>query len=199
MIVYLHGFRSSPASRKATMLRDQMAALGRASDIQCPQLPESPRAAVSAIIALVSRNGAGTTALIGSSLGGFYATCVAEQVGCRAALLNPAIAPYRDLRVHVGPQPVYFSSQSIDFRPEYLDELRELNPKVITHPDRYFLVAATGDDVIDYRSMIERFAGARQRVIEGSNHELSDFADVIDEVLAFCGVHTAGNEKGKPL
>ena len=186
MIVYLHGFRSSPASRKAVMLREALAARGRADDYVCPTLPASTRAAVALVEAAVAGQPADELALIGSSLGGFYATWLAERIGCRAALLNPAIRPQDDLAQHVGAQPVYFSADIIEFRREYLDELVAIDTPAITRPQRYFLLAATGDRVIDYRTMVTKYAGARQRVIDGSDHELSDFAQYLDEVLAFC-------------
>jgi predicted esterase YcpF (UPF0227 family) len=191
MIVYLHGFRSSPASRKAVMLRERLAALGHEADFRCPALPASPRAAAGIALAATEGTPPESLALIGSSLGGFYATWVAERVGCRAALLNPAIDPARDLEAHVGRQPVYFSDDEIDFRPEFLAELRALETPV-TRLERYFLLAATGDSVIDYRTMLAKYVGARQHVIEGSNHELTDFASYIDEVLAFCGITPEG-------
>jgi uncharacterized protein len=191
VIVYLHGFRSSPASRKATMLRQRLRALGREGEYFCPALPASPRASIGLVNATLAGMPAASIALIGSSLGGYYATWIAEQVGCRAVLLNPAIAPARDLKDHLGRQPVYFSDDVIDVRPEYLDELRAIDTPAVTRPERYFLVAATGDAVIDYRTMTSKYRGARQRIVEGSDHELSDFARYMDEVLDFCGVETA--------
>lgn len=191
MIVYLHGFRSSPASRKAVMLRDRLTALGHAAEFRCPALPASPRAAAEIALAETQQTPAGELSLIGSSLGGYYATWLAERVGCRAVLLNPAIDPARDLEAHVGRQPVFFSNDEIDFRPEFLAELRALETPV-TRPERYFLLAATGDSVIDYRTMVAKYTGARQHVIDGSNHELTDFATYIDEVLAFCGMTSGG-------
>jgi hypothetical protein len=188
VILYLHGFRSSPTSRKATMLRERMRALGRESEYLCPQLPASPRAAVDLALRLVRTAPASSLALIGSSLGGYYGTWLAEHLGCRAVLLNPAIAPARDLEAHVGRQPVYFTDEEIDFRPEHLAELRDIDTPCITRPERYFLIAATGDALIDYRTMTGKYKGARQRVIEGSSHELSDFALYMDEVLDFCGI-----------
>lgn len=191
MILYLHGFRSSPTSRKATMLRERMQALGREREYRCPALPASPRAAVDLALQVLGNLEPSSIALIGSSLGGYYATWLAERLGCRAVVLNPAITPARDLEAHLGRQPVFFTDEEIDFRPEYLAELRAIDTPVITRPERYFLVAATGDTLIDYRAMTERYGGARQRVIEGSNHELSDFALYMDEVLEFCGVGEA--------
>lgn len=186
MIVYLHGFRSSPASRKATMLRQAMASRGRAAEYLCPALPASPARAVEETEALVEGIAPDRLALIGSSLGGYYATWLAERLGCRAVLLNPAIRPQDDLAKYLGVQPVYFSDASIDFRREYLGELDAIDTPTITRPDRYLLIASTGDAVIDYRTMMRKYSGARQVVIEGSDHELSDFADHMEDVLAFC-------------
>lgn len=188
MILYLHGFRSSPSSKKATLIGAALRARGLAADYVCPQLPASPRAAIGVALAAAKLEDPAKLALIGSSLGGYYATYLAEQLGCRAVLLNPAIRPYDDLRAYLGAQSVYFSDATIDMKPEYLDELRAIDVPRITRPERYFLVAATGDELIDWRTMVEKYAGCRQRVIEGSDHALSDFASYLDEVLAFCGV-----------
>lgn len=163
-----------------------MAARGRSSEYLCPALPASPSRAVRDVEREVRGITPDRLALIGSSLGGYYATWVAERIGCRAVLLNPAIRPQDDLAKYLGVQPVYFSDASIDFRREYLAELEAIDTPVITRPERYFLLAATGDAVIDYRAMTRKYAGARQRVIEGSDHELSDFALYLDQVLEFC-------------
>jgi hypothetical protein len=188
VILYLHGFRSSPQSNKAQMIRAALAARGRLDDLVCPQLPVSPRAAAQVIEAAARLEEPDRLAVIGSSLGGYYATWLAERSGCRAVLLNPAIAPYQDLREHLGTQPVFFSDQTIEVRPEHMDELRALEVPAITRPERYLLVAATGDELIDWRTMAAKYAGCRQRIVEGSDHQLSDFAGHLGEVLAFCGV-----------
>ena len=196
MILYLHGFRSSPRSKKAQRVRAAMASRGRLDDFVCPQLPASPRAAAQLIEAAARLEDAEQLSLIGSSLGGYYATWLAERTGCRAALLNPAITPYEDLRPHVGTQPVFFSEQTIEVRPEYMDELRSLDTPGITRPERYFLLAATGDEVIDWRTMTAKYSGCRQRIIDGSDHQISDFDAYLDEVLAFCGIHRETGKDG---
>lgn len=169
------------------MLGERLRTLNLEDQYCCPALSASPRVAAQQALDLAQSGRAGKLALIGSSLGGYYATWVAEKLGCRAVLLNPAINPARDLQAYIGRQPVFFSDAEIDFRPEYIDELLALEIQV-TQPERYFLIAATGDAVIDYRTMVAKYRGARQRVIEGSDHELSDFAGHIDEVLSFCGI-----------
>jgi predicted esterase YcpF (UPF0227 family) len=189
MILYLHGFRSSPQSRKALLLKVALEQRGLGAEFACPQLPASPRAAAELVAATAALDAPERLALIGSSLGGYYATWLAERLGCRAVLLNPAIRPYDDLRAHLGQQPVYISHASIDMRPEYLDELLALQTPVITRPERYLLVATTGDEVIDYRTMVQKYKHAHQRVIEGSDHQITGFEAYVDEVLAFCGAN----------
>lgn len=191
MILYLHGFRSSPLSFKARLIGERMAALGRGGEYHCPQLPASPREAMALAEALVAPDPAKVT-LVGSSLGGYYATWLAEKFGCRAVLLNPAVKPPRDLEKYVGVTTAYHSDAPFEFKREYIDELKALAVERITRPERYFLIAATGDEVLDWREMTAHYPGARQHIIEGSDHGISEFAQYLDDVLAFCGVEAGG-------
>lgn len=193
MILYLHGFRSSPLSFKTSLLAERMHQLGRGDEYVCPQLPASPREAVALAMNIVRNVDPSTLTLIGSSLGGYYATWMAEQLGCRAVMLNPAVHAARDLASQVGVKTQYHSNEPFEFKAEYVDELQVLAIDRITEPERYFLIAATGDELLDWREMVAQFAGARQKVIDGSDHGLTGFDAYADEVLAFCGVDT-----GKP-
>jgi predicted esterase YcpF (UPF0227 family) len=192
MILYLHGFRSSPKSMKARVTGERMAALGLADQFIAPQLPASPKEAMELSLSLLA--GLSDQALrdelcvVGSSLGGYYATWLAERLGCRAVLLNPAVVPLKDLDKHVGVTTQFHSDEPFEFKREYIDELRALAVNPITRPERYFLIAATGDEVLDYRDMVTHYAGARQHIIEGSDHGIAEFPDYLDEVLAFCDI-----------
>jgi hypothetical protein len=188
MIVYLHGFRSSPQSFKARLIGQRMRELGLEARYQCPQLSERPATAMADALALTSGMDAADLTLIGSSLGGFYAAWMAEKLGCRAVLLNPAMRAHEKLRRHVGTQTAYHdASTSFEFRAEYLVELAGMHVEVITRPERYMVLAATGDELLDWREMVGAFPGARHKVIQGSDHGMADFADHMDEVLAFAG------------
>lgn len=185
-LLYLHGFRSSPRSAKAQRMAGWVRANRPGLHWWCPQLPPSPNESM----ALVESGLAGwpreTMAVIGSSLGGFYATVVAERSGCPAVLLNPAVNPARDLAAHVGEQVTFHDpAQRFFFRAEHVDELRALAPAAITQPQRYFAVIAKGDEVLDWREMAARYAGCRVKLLEGSDHGLSDFDDHLRDILHF--------------
>jgi len=187
MLIYLHGFRSSPSSFKARLLAQRLAVMGRSQDFACPQLPVSPRSAIY-LVERSHRLGPDDT-LIGSSLGGCYATHLAERHGCRAVLLNPSTRPAASLARYLGGQTMYHDpSQTFELLPQHLDELAAIQVDVITLAQRYLLLAATGDELLDWREMVAFYPGARQIVIEGSDHGLSDFATWLDEVLAFAGI-----------
>jgi predicted esterase YcpF (UPF0227 family) len=188
-LLYLHGFRSSPRSFKARVVQQRMEAAGLAGNLTCPQLPPSPRAAMALVLTLVQRHAAkgdNALAIVGSSLGGFYATWLAERFGCRAALINPAVDPLQDLDKHVGITTEWHTGEPFEFKREYIAELAALKVGTITRPERYFLLAATGDEVLDYRDMVAHYPGAHQHVIQGSDHAVSEFEQYVDEVLAFC-------------
>lgn len=185
-LLYLHGFRSSPRSFKAEMLRQWLA--HRRPDVAwwCPQLPPSPAAAMALVEARTAAWPAESFAVLGSSLGGFYATCVAERRGCRAVVMNPAVDPARDLAAFVGEQTAYHDpGERFVFEPRFLDELRTLAPPAITRPERYLAVIAKGDELLDWREMAARYAGCQQRLIEGSDHALSDFAQHLGAIVDF--------------
>jgi predicted esterase YcpF (UPF0227 family) len=192
MILYLHGFRSSPRSFKARVMAATMKERGLAAELLCPQLPASPKQAMALAATLLAPYKAHQIAIVGSSLGGYYATWLAEQIGCRAVLLNPAIVPLQDLDQHVGVTTEYHSDKPFEFKRAYIDELRALAVDRITRAERYFLIAASGDEVLDYRDMVRHYAGAEQRVIDGSDHAISEFPQYVDEVLAFCLAADAG-------
>ena len=188
-LLYLHGFRSSPRSAKATQMAQRVQARHPQVTWWCPQLPPSPRQAMAMVmegIAAWPRQGLG---VIGSSLGGFYATCVAQATGCRAVVLNPSVDPARSLAGHIGEHPAWHDPQErLFFEPRFVDELRALAPGPLTRPERYFAVIAKGDEVLDWREMHARYAGARIQLLEGGDHALSDFAQHLDEVCAFLGL-----------
>lgn len=187
-LLYLHGFRSSPQSKKARQFGDWVRA--HRPDLQwwCPQLPPSPSDALALLIEGTKDWPLAHTAVVGSSLGGFYATWLAEKTGARCVLLNPAVDPADGLQRYVGVQKMFHSDEPFEFKDEHVAELRALTVGAITFPARYFLIAAKGDELLDWRDMVAHYPGARHKVLEGSDHGLADFPDYLDEVLEFAGV-----------
>ena len=185
-LLYLHGFRSSPLSFKAQRMAAAVRARHPAVTWCCPQLPPSPQAAMAMVWDTVRHWPHASMAVVGSSLGGFYATWIAERTGCRAVLLNPAVDPARDLHAYIGEQTAWHdANERFEVKPEFMDELRALQCGPLAHPDRVFAVIAKGDEVLDWREMVGRYPGARIKLLERGDHALSDFDDHIEEVLAF--------------
>jgi uncharacterized protein len=188
-LLYLHGFRSSPHSSKARDVAARVAARHAHVTWWCPQLPPSPREAIDLVNAGIAEWPRESMAVVGSSLGGFYATWVAETTGCKAVLLNPAVDPARDLAKYIGEQTSWHDpAEHFFFKPEFIDELKALTRHGLSNPENYFAVIAKGDEVLDWREMTARYPDARIKLLEGSDHGLTDFDQHIDEVLAFLGL-----------
>ena len=185
MIVYLHGFNSSPASSKARQLNAFMAHNGRLADYACPALPNSPRAAIAAIEATLAQTDLATITLVGSSLGGFYATWLAEKHGCKAILVNPAVHAHTLLRSALGPQKNWHSGEQWTLTEAHLDELTALDIARISRPERYLLLAQTGDEVLDYRDAVAYYAGAKQIIEDGGDHGFAGFERHFQTLLDF--------------
>jgi predicted esterase YcpF (UPF0227 family) len=185
-ILYLHGFRSSPASWKIRLLSEQMAAAGLGDRLTCPTLSHIPNAAIAQAEALISAAD-GPLTLIGSSLGGYYATWLAEKHDLRAVLINPAVLAPLSLTEHLGRQTNLHTGESFEFTAAHIDELRALEVTKIT-PERYLLLVETGDEVVDYREAVARYAGCRQIVLEGGDHSFTRFPEFVPQILEFCGL-----------
>lgn len=197
MILYLHGFQSSPHSFKAQVIAGKLKGLNRENEYICPQLLSSPAKSVELALKLASQYPPESIAVIGSSLGGYYANWIAEKLECRAVLLNPVINPWKikilgdspdrsDLRVR----------EWLEFIEKYEQELKSIQISKITRPQRYMLIAAKGDQLLDWRMMQQHYRGAMQTIIEGSDHGLSDFEQYLDDVLSFCKIEQAQPDIG---
>lgn len=184
-ILYLHGFRSSPESFKARAMAAAMAARGLGQRFFCPALSHEPLTAIAQAEAILATEGPLT--LVGSSLGGYYATWLAERHKLKAALVNPAVLAHLSLRDYVGPQTNMYSGETFDFTLEHVAQLQTLEASQLT-PERYFLLVETGDEVLDYRQAVARYAGARQLVLAGGDHSFTRFGEYVPQILEFAGL-----------
>lgn len=185
-ILYLHGFCSSPASWKARLLGERLAAVGLGDRCTCPFLPPVPQAAIATVEALLANSDEPTT-LVGSSLGGYYASWLAEKHDLRAVLINPAVMAPVALAGLVGTQRNLHTGEDFDFTPEHVEQLRALEAPRVT-PARYLLLVETGDALLDYRLAVAHFAGCRQTVLEGGDHSFTRFPDFVPQIVEFCGL-----------
>lgn len=184
MIIYLHGFRSSPASTKAKLLKAYLADRGLANHFWCEPLPVDPGEAIS-LVKKAIRGATDEPVLIGSSLGGYYATYLAEKHDLRAALINPATYADRVLAPWVGPHTNLYTGEHFDLTQEHINELRDLHIPILKEPNRFWLIVETGDEVLDYREAVSRYAGAHHTIIEGGDHSLQHFPDLLPALMDF--------------
>lgn len=185
-LLYLHGFRSSPQSAKARLMAAHVARHHPAVHWWCPQLPPSPRAAMAMVAQGIAAWPLDRMAVVGSSLGGFYASWVARQTGCPSVLLNPAVDPARDLARHIGEQTAWHDPvERFFFLPEYIAELQALAHEHPLPAGREMAIIAKGDELLDWREMVARYPAAQVTLLEGGDHALSDFEDHLPAVVRF--------------
>src|SRR6188472_3439422 len=184
MLIYLHGFNSSPASHKAQVMKVHMEGRGQGHLYACPVLPDTPREAIGAIEKTIAGRNAASVTFLGSSLGGYYATYLAEKLGCRAALINPAITPHVGLEAYLGTQKNLHTGQPYELTRAHLEGWRELLVERID-PEKYLLLLETGDEVLDWREAARKYEGARMVVRDGGDHSLQCFPEMIPRILEF--------------
>lgn len=187
-LLYLHGFRSSPRSFKALATQAWFARHAPQVKVHVPALPISPKQAAQHMDALVRAWPRHSMAVMGSSLGGFYANWVAARYGCPAVFLNPAVNPARDLERYIGEVSSWHDpTEKMYFQPEYIGELRALETPASHRPAAaQMALIAKGDEVLDWREMTAHFPHARQIVLEGGDHALTGiFEQYLPELARF--------------
>jgi len=196
-IVYLHGFNSGPTSIKGRQLGDAIAALPEAArpDYYLPQLSHRPAEAVRTVSRWADAGDREHLTFVGSSLGGFYATHLAETYGAKAVLINPAVHPDRDLAPYLRPQRDPYTGEPYELTAEPFAELSAFKVARIARPQHYLLLVQTGDEVLDYRRAVAFYAGAWQFVRGGGDHAFHDFAAQLPVILRFAGVDPAAVER----
>jgi predicted esterase YcpF (UPF0227 family) len=196
MLLYLHGFTSGPQSVKARALGERMAARGLADEFVCPQLPASPKDAIALAEALIrsrQKVGADDTAavrpgqekvtLVGSSLGGFYATVLAEKYALDAVLINPAVIGQLPMEDFIGMHQWLYTGEPFEFTAQHVDELRAMVRPSLQKPSRFWLLLEEGDETLDYRQAVAYYAGARQTVLAKGDHSFTRWPDYLDEII----------------
>jgi predicted esterase YcpF (UPF0227 family) len=186
-IVYLHGLNSSPQSVKARALGDAIGALldSKRPAYFVPQLAHRPDVAMRAVRAWIEMRDPTSITLVGSSLGGFYATYLAERYRLRAVLINPAVRPYENLLPYLGRQRNLYTGEDYQLTREQFAQLQALKVDKITRPDRYFLLVQTGDDILDWREAVTFYGSAWQSVQGGGDHAFRNFGEQIPAILRF--------------
>ena len=187
MIIYLHGFRSSPASMKSQMLKQHMEKRGLGNALWSQQLPASPAAAIPLIEHAIATAPTRPT-LVGSSLGGFYATALAERHVLPAILINPAVMATQSAEKWIGTHTMLHSNETFEFTADDIAVFAALDKRQLSHAANYWLLVEQKDEVLDYRDAVAYYAGARQTILPGGNHSFSRWADYLDQIIAFAGL-----------
>ena len=168
------------------MLGERLAAAGLADRFVCPFLSPVPFEAMASAEAALA-HAEGPTVVVGSSLGGYYATWLAEKHDLRAVLINPAVMAPVLLSSLVGTHTNFHTGVSFEFTFEHVEQLRALSATTVSSR-RYLLLVETGDEVLDYRQAVERYAGGRQVVLEGGDHSFTRFPELVPQIIEFCGL-----------
>lgn len=185
-ILYIHGLNSSPSSLKASQLTRAMARLGRAECLRVPALHHHPRQAIAQLEALIGE--LGRPLLVGSSLGGYYATFLAERHGLPALLINPAVRPHLRFAGYLGPQKNYYSDETWELTHDHIAALAELDVAPPHDPQRYQVWLQTGDETLDYRDAQAYYRGCAQRIQAGGDHGFQGFAERLPMLFAFANI-----------
>ncbi|MGF1722157.1 esterase YqiA [Vibrio kyushuensis] len=186
LLLYIHGFNSSPQSHKANVMNEYC--LSQRPDIKLltPQLPCFPDEAANCLLELIEKHHSEyQIALVGSSLGGYLSTWLNAKFGFKAVLVNPAVKPYELLVDYLGEQVNPYTGQEYTLEPIHIEQLKSLDVESIKHPEDFWLLQQTEDEVLDYRQAVERFSLSKQTVEQGGDHSFINFERYPAEIVKF--------------
>jgi len=185
-LLYLHGFNSSPDSLKAQLIKQYMVANQYADRLLCPQIPEAPEEARAFLELLVEQHIEDfNLSFVGSSLGGYYATYLAEKYSGTAVLVNPSVKPYETLAQYLGENKFYFEDGSWEFNETHIQQLKSIDTEIITAPERYMVLLQTGDETLDYRQAESKYSNSNCIIEQGGDHGFDRFERHIPKIIEF--------------
>ena len=190
-IIYLHGFLSSPQSKKALQTVEYCNQFGMESFICVPELDASPDQCVAQISKLIESRAGNEVFLIGSSLGGYYATYLAEKYNLKAALINPAVCPYQFWDTHLGEHRNYYSGKLQCVTEVHIDELRKMDIADLKYPRNFLLLAQKGDETLDYRQAADKYKSSSSIIQENGNHSFENFDRELPNIFDFLLARTS--------
>lgn len=184
-ILYLHGFLSAPQSKKAQQTIAYCGQKGMADRIHVPALMQGPAATIHKLSELIRSLPVNSLGLIGSSLGGYYATYLAEAFHLPAVLINPAVGPLEFWESHLGEHKNYYSDHLHVVTPRYIEELRSLERNPLQYPENFMVMVQTGDETLDYRKAVSKFSDSRLVIRENGNHSYQGYDRELPDIEAF--------------
>lgn len=183
-IIYLHGFCSSIASFKAQLVKNYIEQ-AEGYTLFLSDLPHSPAKAMSLIESHIMSLGDQPWAVIGSSLGGFYATYLSQKYDMKGVLINPAVDAHLLLKRALGKNKNYHTGEVFDFTAKHLKELEALHVQNLKQAEKLLLLTQTGDEVLDFQKGVDYYQGSKQIVLEGGDHGFSDYENYLDKTFEF--------------
>lgn len=184
-VLYIHGFNSSPGSAKAKIFRDYVSEVNPAIDVITPQIKTTPELAMAQLEDIVSSDVNAQWCFVGSSLGGYFSTYLAEKYQRPAVLVNPAVKPYELLSDYIGEQTNPYTQEIYHVTEEHMQQLKLLEVNKPLNRTLYYLLVQTEDEVLDYKQAVEKYADCRQVVQEGGDHSFIDFDKMMPDIVKF--------------
>jgi len=183
-VLYIHGFNSSPQSMKAELTRQYFALNYPDIKFHCPQIAASPNAAIKQLESIIALASNSTWLVMGSSLGGYFASYLAEKYQLKAVLINPAVKPFDLMQAYLGEQVNPYTQERYQIKDQHIVDLKALEQEKISK-NNYLVMVQTGDEVLDYQQAVEKYRHCQLVIQQGGDHSFIDYENILPNVALF--------------
>lgn len=186
LVLYIHGFLSSPLSLKAQQVHSWLTLHKPDWNYCCPELPAYPAEAMATLESIVRKHWDRPVYLLGSSLGGYYATYLSQIYSLKTVLINPAVRPYRFMLEYLNRGlKNYHTDNTYYLTSEHIQQIRRYELEILSQPEKIWLLVQTGDQTLDYRDAVSYYVGCKQAVEQGGDHSFEGFKNKLPEIITF--------------
>lgn len=185
VLLYLHGFHSSPSSLKSQQTKAYIADYHPEIKLIAPQLPCLPKDMWQVICDVFNKHENDDIAVVGSSLGGFLCTKIVEQYAVNAVLINPAVGAFHLLEEYAGEHVHPYLNEGYTIDQDYLAQLTQLLSGDVEHADKIWVLLQKGDEVLDYRQALEKYKCCKITCEEGGDHSFIGFDRHLSDIIPF--------------
>jgi predicted esterase YcpF (UPF0227 family) len=187
LLLHIHGFLSSSHHARQNKLENYINAQQLNVEVLCPELPDNPAPALAVLEQIIEQalSERRQVALLGHSLGAYFATYLADKYQLRAVLLNPVVRGYDIMCEFFGQGFNDHTKTSFEIGEADIQCLIGLYLEKLSNPDSLMVIQQAADAVVDPLDAEDYYRACRLKIESDGHHDFNGFERIVVDVVNF--------------